>query len=157
MKLLGIFLFSLASLLFGTHLLRGEKRKCEELEGVYLLLLHMKHAISSEGLPLSEVYASFRNRALEGTPFLLALRKHGLASALAECPPYLPEGSLRSLSLYAEGLGKRFREEENEALARECELLFSELDAHRRALPARLKTRRTLLLSGSGMILLLFI
>ena len=157
MKLLGIVLFSLASVLFSAHVLRGEKRKCEELEGLYLLLLHMKHTISGEGLPLSEVYATFENKALEDTPFLSTLRKKGLASALTECPPYLSEGSLRSLTLYAEGLGKRFLEEEREALSRECELLFRELDTCRRSLPTRLKTRRTLLLSGSGMILLLFI
>ncbi len=157
MKLLGIILFSVASLLFSTHVLRGEKRKCEELEGLYLLLLHMKHAISGEGLPLSEVYATFENKALDSTPFLSVLRKKGLAKALAECPPYLPNGSLRSLSLYAEGLGKRFLKEESEALSHECELLSRELDAYRQSLPARLKTWRTLLLSGSGMILLLFI
>ena len=63
-------------------MLAREKRKYEEAEGIYLLLLHIRRGVCEEALPLSEIYASFENQALEETPFLSLLRKEGLAEAL---------------------------------------------------------------------------
>ena len=157
MRLLGIFIFALGALLFTARVSSGERKKGKSIEGIYLLFLHMKHAISKEGTPLPDVYARFKNQALEEDGFLPTLRTEGLSAALKKHPPPLSGAALNALSLYAEGLGKRFLEEEAEALERECERLEGELDSFRLALPARLKIYRTLLLSGSGMLLLLFV
>ena len=157
MKALGVLLFLAAALLFTAHALKSEKRRCEEAEGVYLLFLHMKRGICKEALPLPEIYLSFENEALEGTPFLSAVRKNGLLYGLKKVPPPLPSAVLRSLVLYAEGIGKRFLDEERDAIEKACALLASGVEEMRSALPARLKMQGTLLLSGSGMMLLLFI
>ena len=157
MKLFGIFLFALGALLFTARVSAGERKKGKRIEGVYLLFLHMRHAICKEGLPLSEVYARFANQALEEEGFLPALRAEGLSAALKKHPPPISDAALGALFLYAEGLGKRFLEEEANALESACERLVGELDGFRLALPSRLKIYRTLLLSGSGMLLLLFV
>ena len=157
MKLLGILLFLFAAALLTACVLAREKRKYEEAEGIYLLLLHIRRGVCEEALPLSEIYASFENQALEETPFLSLLRKEGLAEALKKAPPPFDEATLRALSLYADTLGKRFSSEEHEASERACASLFGALELYRSELPRRLKMQRTLMLTGSGMLLLLFL
>ena len=117
----------------------------------------MKRGICKEALPLPEIFESFENDALEGTPFLSAVKEKGLLYGLKKAPPPLPDALLRSLVLYAEGIGKRFLDEEKDAIEKECALLAKRTAESRAALPARIKMQRTLLLSGSGMMLLLFL
>lgn len=157
MKLLGVLLFLSATALLTAYSLKRERRKYEEAEGLYLLLLHVKHGIFEGVLPLSEIYASFENEALAHTPFLALLKKEGLAHALKMCPPPIDDAARHSLILYAEGLGKRFFGEEKQAAEKECTAFSQTLEKYRHELPARLKIRRTLLLCGSGMTLLLFL
>lgn len=157
MKLLGVLLFLSASALLTAYALAKERRKCDELEGIYMLLLHIKHGVCEEALPLGEIYAGFENEALSHTPFLFSLKQHGLFHALKHSPPPMDGAALRSLTLYAEGLGKRFSDEERHAAEKECASLAVLVEKHRRELPSRLKIRRTLFLCGSGMALLLFI
>lgn len=157
MKLLGVLLFLSATALLTAYSSKHERRKYEEAEGLYLLLLHVKHGVFEGALPLSEIYASFENEALAHTPFLVLLKKEGLTHALKECPLPIDEDAKRSLVLYAEGLGKRFFGEEKQAAEKACEAFAQTLEKYRHELPARLKIRRTLLLCGSGMALLLFL
>ena len=157
MKLLGILLFLFTAALLAVYVPSREKRKYEEAEGIYLLLLHMRRGICKDALPLADIYGSFENDALAATPFLSCLKTKGLSEALKEAPPPLDESALRSLTLYADALGKRFSLEEQQALEEECQALVRALERYRSELPRRLKIQRTLLLAGSGMVLLLFI
>lgn len=154
MKTVAVLLLCFACASVAVLVLRAEKEKCESAEGIYLLLLHIRHGVCEERLPLPEIYASFENAALEKNGFLPLLREKGLAHALSLTPLPLPEARVRALTLYAGELGGRFAAEEALANQKECEAMHLWLEEYRKDLPRRLKIKRTLSLCVGGMILL---
>ncbi len=156
MRSAGILLFLLFALLLTYRAPMAERRRYAEAEGIYLLLLHLGRSVE-RGVPLAEAYASFRHEALEGTPFLAALRTSGLKSALVNAPARLPEEILSALTLFAEGLGTRYLEEEREALSEAEERVRTYLTRYREELPQRIRLKRALTLTACCMLLILLI
>jgi hypothetical protein len=154
MRLLGALLFIAALFAAAAHLSRAERRRLCEAEGLYLLLLHIKTEISERALPLGEIYAAFENEALSRSGFLSVLKTEGLAAALASPCLSLPPEDTHALSLFAASAGKRFWEEELAACERELLRCEEVLEAYKREAPRRVKIKRTLVLSGGGMVLL---
>ena len=151
--LLGVTLYTAWSL----ALLR--RRRLRLREGILCLLHHLSANLSCFSLPLSALYASFQNEALEACGFLSLLREAGLLAALEGTKDALSLSSEEREVLYpfAEKLGKGYLGEE-QALCRYAREGFERLyNSQREEFPKKRKTEGALVVTGGLMVILLFL
>lgn len=154
MKAVGILLLGYAAFEIFRRVLRAEKGRLAEAEGIYLLLARLQSDIGERGVPLFEIYQTFENEALAANGFLSVLRKEGLARALALYPPAVSADVRRELTLYAAELGGRFLEEERHSAARAVSVMAEGVRQLHAELPRKLKLKKTLFMTGTGMVFL---
>ena len=136
-----------------------ERRRLLQAEGFLLLLRHIRTQIACFSDPLPEIYASFENRALSDAGFLTAVREEGMAAALSTCRDrlYLTEEETRSLSVFAEELGKSYRSEQISL----CDSYIAEwergYDDGKKEMPRRARLGRSLLLTGGLMAVIVLL
>jgi len=157
MRLCGILLFLVGALEILRMLCATERKRVKEAEGLYLLLRQIQSDACARSLPLAEIYAAFENEALARAGFLRIIRTEGFLAALEKGTLSLPEKDLHTLFWFARGLGTRFLDEEREACANAAEDMLRLSEKYRAELPRRLKIKRTFLLTGTGMLLLLLV
>ena len=157
MRLCGVLLFLVGAFEILRSVSIAERKRVKEAEGLYLLLRQIQSDACLRALPLQEIYAAFENEALARAGFLRILREEGLSAALEKKTLSLPEKDLHALLLFARGLGKRFLDEERTACASAAEDILRLSENYRAELPRRLKIKRTFLLTGAGMLLLLLV
>ena len=156
MTAIGLLFWMTAVVLFLLLLTKEERRRVEECEGLLLLLRHLRAQVSAYSLPRDEIYRTFSHAALERCGFLALLRDGGLAAALSAEKLALGAETLRPLVLFAEGEGRRLKEEELTAVSLAIEGMEACLTDVKRRLPERLRLSRTLVLTG-GMMIAIFL
>ena len=130
-----------------------------QMDGLLLLLRHIRERIACFHTPRGEILESFQNPALSRAGFLAAARGGDLAAALAASLDrlYLDEGESAILTEFASGFGAGFAEEE---LAR-CDLAIARLEAaitaRREALPRTAKLYRTVVVCSALAVIIVFI
>ncbi len=138
---------------------RVQRGRQKRLESFLSLIRFIENEVSCYMTPLDEIYRRFENKELEECGFLPALREKGMKAALAECSSSLcfSEEEERLLTEFASELGKSYREEQ----LRFCEycrrMLESYVSGGREDLPKRLRLCRCLVMTGSALIVLLFL
>ena len=135
---------------------REERRRLSELQGLLRLLTHLCDTLAVAPLPLSEIYAAFRDDALMRCGFLRVLRNEGLAAALEAGVLRLPDEELFSLREYAVSLGSRPYVEEKKKTEEIRRRLITLLAEREKTSLTRTKLVGTLFFSG-GMLLLLLL
>ena len=152
------FLFWMTAVFLALYFLTAEERKrVEECEGLTLLLRHLRGQVAAYSLPREEIYATFHHKALERCGFLSLLRERGMGVALSAGKLTMSEEALRPLYLFAEGEGRRLKEEELTALGLALEGMEYGLTECKRRMPERLRLLRTLVLTGGMMVAVLLL
>lgn len=157
MRTVGILLLLFSALGASLSLQQREKRRAAELSGLLELLLAIRRGMLHGRLPLGDIYAAFPNEALASSGFLTRLREGGLLFALKADTLALDGEELAFLFTYAEALGKRFLDEERKASEEAQTALMRLLEKHRTEGMKKSKLQGTLLVSGTGMLLLLLL
>ena len=156
LKLIGALtvVFSAIATSFGLCHLFSERIR--QLEGFLKLLRHTREHIACFRTPTPEIFAAFRNAALDDAGFLTPLCERGFSAALSESRArlLLDGEELAPLVAFAEALGGGYTEEET---AR-CDLAIAAVERslceRREGLPRLLKLCRTLML-GAGLALVI--
>ena len=154
MKWAGMLLLGYAAFEILRRICHAERCRLAQADGIYLLLLRLQSDICERGVPLDAIYRAFAHEALEKSGFLLSLRKEGLARALALHPPAVSADACRELAFYASGLGERFLEEERLCAAHIVSVWGEEVRRVHAELPRKLKLKKTVFMTGTGMLLL---
>lgn len=151
-----VLCLSLYLSLCGTRVFR---ERLAQLDGLLLLLRHIRERIACFHTPKGEILESFQNPALARAGLLAALGGGDLAAALTATGDrlYLDESEAAILAEFAEGFGTGFAREE---LAR-CDLAISRLEgaiaARREATPRAAKLYRTVVMCTAMAIVIIFI
>ena len=138
---------------------RVQRGRQKRLECFLSLVRFIENEISCYMTPLDEIYRRFEGKELEDCGFLAVLREKGMKQALTECKSALcfSEEEERLLTEFASELGRSSREEQ----LRFCEYCRRMLEGYvtggREDLPKRLRLCRCLVMTGSALIVLLFI
>lgn len=130
-KLAGISALSLAIWLYSVFLSSGIKKKIAFEDGLVTLLSHIKTMIHAEGMPLSKIYESFSERALDSGGFTEKLKKGGcspLREALESSgKEFFADDGIRSLALsFSEQIGACPSAADGEALCEKYIALIKE-------------------------------
>ena len=157
LRFLGSALMTLAALGSVLFLHKLEYRREAELLGLMKLLSFIRSGMLLHRIPLEEIYMRFEEETLAACGFLTVLRREGLCHALTADLLSLSTEELSFLIRYADGLGERFLSEEEEASAQTRETLQALIEQHRGEKKRSFKMKRTLILTGSGMLLLLLL
>ena len=157
MKTVGVLLLLVSAFGAALALRQREGRREKELSALLELLLAIRHGMLHGRLPLGDIYASFENGALDACGFLTHLREGGLFFALNADTLALRKEELSFLYVYAEALGKRFLDEERSASEEAEAALKSLRERHSTEGVRKSKLQGTLLVSGTGMLLLLLL
>ncbi len=156
MRTVGVACLFAVALLVCRMIGEYERRRLRETEELLALLRAIKSGISCGLLPLSEIYAAHESGALTECGFLPALRRgKGWDEALQAT--ILPEGVRSRLASFGATLGRSRRERELEL----CDYYVCELEGELRALrregEVRLKSRRTLTVTATLMLVILLL
>ena len=113
-RLAGALLVVGASATLGFFASAMYREQARQLEGFVILISHISAQIDGFLSPLSEIFASFKNKSLEKCGFLTALSEMGGAEALSFCRSrlYLSDEELGELERFFSGLGHHSPEEE---------------------------------------------
>ena len=156
MRTVGVACLFAVALLLCRMIGEYEGRRIRESEEVLRLLRAIKGGISCGLLPLSEIYAAHESAALSECGLLPALRRgEGWDAAL--CGTALPEGVRCRLSAFGASLGRSGRERERELCDYYIRELESELAEVRREGAVRQRSRRTLTVTATLMLVLLLL
>ncbi|MBP3437340.1 MAG: hypothetical protein J6K61_05490 [Clostridia bacterium] len=159
MRAMGVFLLLGVTGYLAFFVSLRRQRHLALREGLLLLLYHLSANLESFSIPLSQIYASFQNDALEKSGFLPTLRQAGLYGALCAHKHNLALSQEEEGLLYpfAKQIGKGFLKEE-QALCRYTKESFEGLyGTAKRELPKKRKMEAALVVSGGLMVILLFI
>lgn len=159
LRLIGAAALLLLSLYVGASLAAMEKKRLRQTEGFLLLVRYIREQISCFRRPLSDIYAGFRNEALDSVGFLPVLANGDFAAALTEARDclYLEEEELKLLYVFAESVGQSFEEEQRALCAYTERELEKALARRREELPKRVRVLRTLSAVFGGMIVILLL
>ena len=155
--LIGILFFS--CLIGGFSVSAVYRKRTEQIEGFRDLIGFTGGQIEGYLTPTHEIFAMFRNKALEKSGFLDALRRYGWSGARDKYRGklFLSEKELDALDVFFLQLGKC----DTDSAVKHCIYygkMFDDLAAEARAdLPAKLKLCRSLGLVIGVMLAVLFI
>lgn len=154
-----IALFALA-LLLCRALSEHEARRLRSTDAILSLLRHLRTMILCFRMPLDEIYLSFEDADLEGIGFLRHLREtQNLREALMRSRGelLLSEDLCGRLAELSDAVGRG----DGETAAELCEYYIGELSREaaelRAASPKRLGLRRSLVVTGMLMLVIVFI
>lgn len=151
-------LISLA-LYLAVALSKMEMRRVRQMEGLLLLVRHIRGEIACFRTPVADIYASFQNEALAECGFLAALRERGFYSALMAGREtlYLGGEELAILTAFAEGVGRSYSAEQIALCDYTLRELEKALARRREEAPKRTRVLRTLSLVGGLMLVILLL
>ena len=158
-KCLGILTLLSITLYFCVEVTMMEKRKLRQTEGFLLFLRHIRAEISCFCTPLAEIFASFKNDALEECGFLREARDGNLQKAIEKTRSkiYLEEEEINMISALSSQLGSSYRDEQLEICdyyIDEFENLFTHArDEHQK----RSKLCRGVVLTGGLMLIVVLV
>ena len=160
LKSLGILMLPSLTLYLALKVSSYGFRRLEQIEGMLLFLRYCRAQIHCFRTPLGDIYRGFENEALEQAGFLPVLRESAsLAVAIEKARPalYLDEEQLSLLSACAGELGGSFCEEQVAA----CDYYIGEFEAacgrERQECPRSAKLRRSMVLAGGLMVILVLL
>ncbi len=159
LKLIGSCILAAVAFGLSRHLTRLLLLRIRQLEGFLQLLRTTREKIVGFGTPTPEIFAGFRNEALEAAGFLPALREGSMRTALREARDglYLDDEELLPLLEFAASLGSGFADEE----AARCEVAIAAieraLEARRSDQPNTAKLGRTLVVGASLAVILVLV
>lgn len=134
-----------------------EARRVRQIEGLLLLVRHIRGEIACFRTPVGDIYATFHNEALAECGFLAVLRESGFSAALATGREtlYLAEEELATLTAFAEGVGRSYSAEQVALCDYTERELEKALAKRREEAPKRTRVLRTLSLVGGLMLVVL--
>ena len=155
----GALLLLAGALLFAIDATAAEQKKLRLLEGLLLLVRHIRREIEGPRTPMPQILSSFTHGALEECGFLPVLREAGLAAALCQCREMMPLSGeeMRTLSGFAATLGRSGAKGQVELCDRTAAELERSLAKRREEVPRRTRVLQTLSISGALMLLLLLL
>ena len=160
MRAVGVIALLALALLLCRALSEHEARRLRSLDAMLALLRHVKTMILCFRMPLDEIYLCFEDAELEGCGFLRHLREtRDLRSALlcSRGELLLGEALLGRLAELSDAVGRG----DGEAAAELCEYYIGELSREaaelRVSAPKRLGLRRSLVVTGMLMLVIVFI
>ena len=158
-RLFGAAAILAVGILLGARGSAAATEHIRQLEGLLLLVRHVRERISCFHTPKERIFLTFRHEALSRIGFLRELCRGDMTAALQACRDslYLSEEELAILLEFSAGLGQGYLAEE---LSR-CELAAGRLEgalaAAREGLPRTAGIYRTVAVSGALAVILVFL
>lgn len=157
-RLIGMLFLCMTAFFLCRAIRQLEEKRIRQTEGFLLLLRHLRAMISCYRAPVREIYDGVSSPALEECGFLAVLAERGdFGAAIDSCRDrlLLRDEEIRLLSSFGRELGGSYREEEVES----CSYYIGELERAYAALreehPKRVRLSRSLVITGTLMLVIL--
>lgn len=158
LRLIGACLLTVAGIALARFFTERERRRVADAEAYLEFLRYVRGELHAFARPLGEIYRRAGNRVLEENGFLPALRAGGTpGEAVSHTSPATDPALAGILSGFGATVGHGYLAE---TLAC-CDVYIERLDTYakgvREAAPARIRVRRTVVLAGTALLLLLLL
>jgi len=157
LRLIGAVLLLLAAVWFSGALAGREHRRAEEIAACLDLVRFVRARIDSFCSPRAEIFLLYRQPLLEDSGFLAALRRTGQIASALDAAPILDAETASLMIRFDAELGRGCI---GEALAG-CDFyaarLTDRLREVREGIPNRIRVRRTAVLSGALLAVILLL